>query len=207
MERAAPEVRPTGMMYQRHVRGLVTAGTLCAALAGCGSVVASTNPGGLATAVPASAPQVGCASVNQATVVTVRRAMRLVEPVNGGRLTVTQRQPALVRAFFGELCNAVAHPDAPTTLVNCPADFGTDYTGTFYDGDRVLAAFTYAASGCQRVTVSAAGKTKGTMVYGRAAAAAPHLEADLAAVMGLPPSGVAYPTGSVNPGGPNKAAS
>jgi hypothetical protein len=68
-----------------------------------------------------------------------------------------------------------------------------------------LATFTYAASGCQRVTVTAAGKTQGTMVYGRAAAAAPHLATDLDVILGAQPH-IMQPQGSVNPGGPNVPA-
>jgi hypothetical protein len=206
MERMAPGTRQNGMMGRRQVRELVVAGVVCTALAGCGSVVASNQPGEAATAVPAAAPQVGCASVNQATTATVHRAMRLVEPTNGGTFAVTQRKAALVRALFSDLCHAVAHPYASEPVVHCPADFGTDYMGTFYDGTRVLATFSYAASGCQRVTVTAAGKTQGTMLYGPAAAAAPHLLSDLDAVVGLPRTGVVQPLQPVNPGGPDKPA-
>jgi hypothetical protein len=206
MERMTPGMRPNGMMCQRQVRELLVAGVLCATLAGCGSVVASNQPGDLATAVPAAAPQVGCAGVNQATEATIRRVMRLVEPANGGSFTVTQRKAALVRALFSDVCNAVTHPDTATGLVHCPIELGIDYSGTFYDGARVLATFTYAASGCQRVSITAAGKTRGTMVYGRAAAAAPHLESDLQAALGSRRTGMVQPVVSVNPGGPNKPA-
>jgi hypothetical protein len=206
MERMTPWMRPNGMLGQGQVRGLVVAGVLCAALAGCGSVVASNQPGGLATGAPAATSQVGCASVNQATMATIHRTMRLVQPVAGGTFAVTQRKASLVRALFGDLCNAVTHPYTSKQVIRCPGDFGTSYLGTFYDGTRVLATFTYAASGCQRVTVTAAGKTQGTMVYGRAAAAAPHLVSDLNAAVGLPRIAVLQPAGSVNPGGPNKPA-
>lgn len=206
MERTTPGMRPNGMMCQGQVRGLVVVGVLCAALAGCGSVVASNQPGDLATGVPAAAPRVGCASVNQATMATIHPGMRLVSPVKGSTFTVTQRKADLVRALFSDLCNAVTHPYTSKQVIRCPADFGTDYLGTFYDGTRVLATFTYAASGCQRVTITAAGKTQGTMMYGRAAAAAPHLVSDLDAAVGLPRTGVVQPMGSVNPGGPNRAA-
>jgi hypothetical protein len=206
MERMTPGMRPNGMMCQGQIRGLVVAGVLCAALAGCGSVVASNQPGGVATGVPAAASQVGCASVDQATTATIHRGMGLVEPANSSASTVTQRKAAVVRALFGDLCNAVTHPYTSKQVIRCPADFGASYLGTFYDGTRVLATFTYAASGCQRVTITAAGKTQGTMMYGRAAAAAPHLVSDLDAAVGLPRPGVVQPMGSVNPGGPNKPA-
>jgi hypothetical protein len=198
-------MRPNGMMRQRQVRGLVAVGALCAALAGCGSVVASNQPGDLATAVPAAAPRVGCASVDQATTAIIHRAMRLVPPANG-TFIVTQRKAALVRALFSDMCKAVTHPEASMGLVRCPADLETDYSGTFYGGAQVLATFLYSASGCQWVSISAAGKTQGTVVYGRAAAAAPHLKSDLEAVLGTPQTGVARPMPPVNPGGPNQPA-
>ena len=200
MERMTRRVRQTRMMDPRPPCGLLGtfgvlgSGLLFAALAGCGSVVASSG----AAAAPAAAtpvPQVGCASVNQATAVSIRREMRLMAPVGTNPISSTiYRQAAQVRALFGQLCAAVSHP-APTQLMHCPADFGTTYIGTFYDGSRVLATFTYATSGCERVSVTAAGKTLATMVYGRAAAAAPQLATDLDAIVGTPKPGLMQPQG------------
>jgi hypothetical protein len=210
MERTTRRVRQSRMMDPRLLRGLLGAGLLCAALAGCGSVVASAPPSaGAATAAAAtapaavSAPQVGCASVNQATAVSIRRTMRLA-PVGTNPIN-TYHQPTQVRALFGQLCAAVTHP-APAQVMHCPADFGTGYVGTFYDGSRVLGTFTYTSSGCERVSVTAAGKTLATMVYGRAAAAAPHLAIDLDVILGAQQQHVTQPQGSVNPGGPNVPA-
>ncbi len=198
MERMTRRVRQTRMMDPRPPRGLagllgvrgvravLGAGMLFAALAGCGSVVASSGAAAAPAAAATATPAVGCASVNQATAVSIRREMRLMAPVGTNPISSTiYRQAARVRALFGQLCAAVTHPE-PTRLMECPADFGTTYIGTFYDGSRVLATFTYAASGCQRVSVTAAGKTLATMVYGRAAAAAPQLAAVLAAIVGSP---------------------
>src|ERR1035438_7153783 len=213
MERMTRRVRQSGMMSPRHVHGIVGAGLLCAAVAGCGTVAASTPAAGqaassvsAATASAAAASAVGCASVSQATVVTIHRTMRLVEPAHVGPYTMTQRKPALVRALFSDFCKLVAHPYRSNHAVNCPADFGIDYTGTFYAGHRELATFVYGASGCQTVQVVAAGKSKFTMVFGSTASAAPHLETDMAAVLGLPKSAVSSPGQQINPGGPNKAA-
>jgi hypothetical protein len=180
MERMARRVRRTRMMDQRPLRGragflgILGAGLLFAAVSGCGSVVASDSaaaPAAAAGATATAAPQVGCASVNQATAVSIRRLPHLMTPVD-----------------------------------TKPADIGTEYLGTFYDGSRVLAAFAYAASGCERVSVTAAGKTLSTGVYGRAAAAAPHLATDLAVILGGPKPGTMQPQSSVNPGGPNMSA-
>jgi len=212
MERMARRVRQTRMMVQGPVRrragfleilGILGTGLLFAAVSGCGSVVASDSASAPAAA---AAPAVGCASVNQATAVSIRHLLHLMAPVNskGPQPSTTYRQKAQVRALFGQLCAAVTHP-APNQLMHCPADIGTEYLGTFYDGSRVLAAFAYAASGCEQVSVTAAGKTLSTGVYGRAAAAAPHLATDLAVIVGAKP-GTMQPQGQVNPGGPNKPA-
>jgi len=206
MERMARRVRQTLMMDSRARRGhaglpgvlgvlrVLGAGLACAALAGCGSVVASSAAAAAPAATGSAAPAVGCASVNQATAVSIRREMRLMAPVGTNPISATYHQAAQVRALFGQLCAAVTHP-APTQIMHCPADIGTDFIGTFYDGSRVLATFTYAASGCERVSVTAAGKTLATMVYGRAAAAAPQLATDLAAIVGAPKPGVMQPQG------------
>jgi hypothetical protein len=54
----------------------------------------------------------------------------------------------------------------------------------------VLASFTFARSGCEWVSVTAAGKTMATIMYGPAAAAAPNLGRDLAAIMESPEPGM-----------------
>ena len=186
MERITSCVRPRGMINQRPIRGLATAGLLCAALAGCGTAAAATAAGAMAQpAMPTAAPEVGCASVSQATKVIVERHQLVRQPLNISVPTVTQSNVALVRAVFGDFCAAVNHPVIRSPFHMCPADFGISYSGTFYGGHRVLATFVYEASGCARVSISAAGKTKATLLLGSAAAAAPHLKADLAAVLGV----------------------
>jgi hypothetical protein len=107
----------------------------------------------------------------------------MVEPTRPGALTKTQHNVALVRALFGQFCAAVTHPAAKSTVVRCPANFGVSYLGTFYDGSQPLARFIYGASGCQSVSLTGGGKTQTTVVVGRAAAAAPRLRADMAAVL------------------------
>jgi hypothetical protein len=170
-----------------------------AALAGCGSEVAAPGAAGGPLTTATTPPQVGCASVNQATAVSIRRELRLepqarTNPVS----TTTYHEVTQVRALFGQLCAAVTHP-ARTMLMHCPADIGTEFSGTFYDGSRVLATFTFAAMGCERVSVTAAGKTLATMMYGPAAAAAPHLVTDLVALMGWPKPGMMQPQGTISP--------
>ncbi len=185
----------------------MVAGLLSAAVAGCGTQVATTVNTAAAPATP-TAPAVGCASVSQATDVLVSRSMHLVVPLSGGAQRLTQRNTAKVRALFNDICAAVTHPNTSTGIVHCPADFGVDYVGTFYDGSRSLASFTYGASGCPTVSLTTSGKTKATLMLGNALKAAPHLAADLAAVLGVPKSSLAVPTGAghVNPGGPDRPA-
>ena len=227
MELMARGMRQSSMMSPRQVRGTVLAALLCSALAGCasatssaassaaaGSTAASSAAAGASGAASsgaassgAAAPAagaVGCASVNQATSVTVHRTMHLVEPTRMGALTTTQHNAALVRALFGQFCDAVSHAATAQATVHCPADFGISYSGTFYEGSRTLAKFVYGASGCQTVSITAGGKTQTAMVFGAASAAAPKLRADMAAVLGVPASMLAPPQSQVNPGGPNK---
>jgi hypothetical protein len=166
-----------------------------AGLAGCGSEVASSGAAGGPLATSTTSRQVGCAAVNQATAVSIRRELRPEQPAGTNPVGTTDHEAAQVRALFGQLCAAVTHP-ARTMLMHCPVDMGTEFFGTFYDGSRVLATFTFAAMGCERVSVTAAGKTLATMVYGPAAAAAPHLATDLAAVLGLPKPGMMQPQGT-----------
>jgi hypothetical protein len=130
--------------------------------------------------------------------------MHLVEPTRVGALSKTQNNKAKVRALFGQFCAAVAHASAAKGTVRCPAGFGVSYSGTFYDGSRTLAKFVYGATGCQSVSLTADGKTKTTMVFGAAAAAAPKLQADMAAVLGVPTTVMAQPKSQSGNGGPSK---
>jgi hypothetical protein len=216
MELMTRGVRPSSMMSPRQVRGTVLTVLLCSALAGCGSVTASSAAGSDSTPSPpvasstaaasSSAPATtaavatGCASVNQATSVTVHRTMHLVDPIRVGALSTTQHHAALVRALFGQFCDAIAHAAAARGIVHCPADFGVSYSGTFYDGSLPLARFVYGASGCQTVSLTADGTTKFTTVL----AAAPKLRADMAAVLGEPASMLAPPQSQSGKAAPNK---
>ena len=139
--------------------------------------------------------------------VTVPRTTSIVASGHPGTGATTQRNTALVRALFNDICKVIAHPTAPKRPVACPADFGASYLGTFYDGNRQLATFTYGPSGCQTVHLTVAGKTKVVLIMGATVTAAPRLEADMAAVLGVPKSKLASPVQQVNPGGPMVSAS
>ncbi len=183
--------RPRGTINHR---GLAAAGLLCAALAGCGAAEAATTPpapGADGPQAAGAAPQTGCASVNHATSAIVTRHLLVPEPVKWGTRTYIQRNATMVRALFGDFCGVVAHAGTPQQAAFCAANRdGISYTGTFYDGQRTLATFTYNLTECPRLILTASGKTRGTVVIGKAAAAAPHLKADLAAVLGVPQSQV-----------------
>jgi hypothetical protein len=119
--------------------------------------------------------------------------MHLVEPANSEGLNTTRRDPALARALFRDFCAAVSHPDKPSGVIHCPASVGMSYAGTFYAGSRSLATFVFGASGCQTVSLTAAGQRRSTMLYGTALAAAPRLQADMAQVLGVPKYMVSAP--------------
>ena len=196
MERMTFWARPTGMTMSYRIRGLAATVLLCAGLAGCGTAVASVVPAttshasGAGAPLAAAATQVGCASVDQATSVTVTRAAMVTEAVHAGKVKVTQRSATKVRALFRDFCAALAHAGRPVPADLCAFRLGNSYTGTFYDGQQVLATFDYSQRGCSRLSFTVAGHTRATILIGPAAAAAPHLEADLAAVLGVPVSRV-----------------
>ncbi|HEY6294858.1 MAG TPA: hypothetical protein VIX15_04275 [Streptosporangiaceae bacterium] len=171
---------------------MAAAGLLCGGLAGCGAAAAATSPpaSGVGGVALAAARETGCASVHQASSVTVTRYLLVSEPVNGGTRTYTQRNATKVRALFRDLCAALAHADTREPRFPCTTKFADTYAGTFYDRKRILATFGYSLTGCPRLSLTASGKTRSTFAIGKAAAAAPNLNADLAAVLGVPVSQV-----------------
>ncbi|HEY1622531.1 MAG TPA: hypothetical protein VGG16_01910 [Streptosporangiaceae bacterium] len=193
------------MIEIRQIRGFAVAGLLTAALAGCGTVVATGNTSGSTSGngtsntgtTTSSSTATGCASTSLATKVTVIRAMHLVEPERAKSMQKTQTNAAKVQALFRDFCQAIAHKDTKTAILNCPDQVGLSYGGAFYDGSRLLADYTYGASGCQRVTITApGGKSQAVVVWGTAAAASPNMEADMGKVLGIPKSAVMQPYGS-----------
>jgi hypothetical protein len=160
---------------------LLAAGTVA-----CGTTVASQSGGGTGTntgtGTATLASATGCSSASTATEVTVHRLTGLKIRVHG--VQTTQHDTALVRALFHDLCQVVGHRYVARYAITCPMDTGAMYSGTFYGGTRSLATFVYRSSGCPSVTVAASGKQQSSLVLGTAAAAAPHLSMDMAAVMG-----------------------
>jgi hypothetical protein len=171
------------------------------------STSASTDSSGTAN-TESSTTATGCASVTDTTKVTALRAMHLVEPGRAAALQVTDTDPATAQALFRDFCEVISHKDNATGMISCPNDIGLSYSGTFYDGNRPLADYTYAASGCAVVSLTAStqgAKPESAMVFGTAASAAPGLHADMAKALGLSQTQVFEPYSSqVNPGGPDK---
>jgi hypothetical protein len=172
-----------------HLTGIGAAAVL--AVAGCASARAQAD-------TTADGVWTGCGNAQSPSVVQVRRSVALPEPGWGSwvRLSVTQRSAPLVRRLYDDLCVIVGHPYhlPPGALVNCPADFGLAYTGAFYAAGRKLAGFSYAASGCESITLSVGQQQANTMILGPAAAAEPStFDADFAAVLGVPASTVHMP--------------
>ena len=187
------------MIDKRQIRGFVVAGMITAAVAGCGTTVVAAGSSGNTTGntTTTSGSATGCSSVTLATKVTVIRSTHLVEPERAQALEKTQTDPAKVQALFRQFCQAIAHKDTKTAILNCPDEIGIAYGGAFFDGSRLLADYTYGASGCQRVTVTAPGaKPQSVVVWGTAAAAAPNLVSDMGQVLGVPKSEVAQGYGS-----------
>ena len=214
MELTARPARPIRMMHS--ARGLIVAAALTALVAGCGTTVAGSGSGSgsgsgprtNSSAITTSTTAGACASADEVTKVTVLRAMHLVQPTRMGSLEVTQSNPRIVRALFDDFCQIVTHKDNPG-VVSCPIDIGLSYGGTFYDGSRPLATFTYTASGCEVVTITGASKSakpESSMVFGTAADAAPNLHADMAKALGMAEPQVFRPNSAhVNQGsGPSK---
>jgi len=193
---------------------LLAAGVLAAALAGCGSAVAGAgNNSTTGTATTGTAT--GCASASLATKVTIARSLHMIEPTRLGALSQTQTDPAKVRALFRDFCLVLSHRETVTgRAISCPDAFGLGYKGTFYAGRQVLATYVYTASGCQDVTVTAAGTSQSALVFGSAAKAAPDLEPDMARALGMsvqqafqPYGGIhVYPGGGVAAGGGGAAS-
>jgi hypothetical protein len=165
----------------------------------------ASSPTGAGASAAAVAAAAGCADVSQATSVSVHRVLHLVEPTRLGAQAKTQRDTTLVRALYNQVCAAITHPATIKGTVRCPANLGISYVGTFYHGSQALATFVYNATGCQTASLSAAGQTKVTMMVGSASAAAPKLQSDLAAVLGVPSLAIAQPksgTGTPRDGSP-----
>jgi hypothetical protein len=157
--------------------GLVVLAVVVAA-AGCGGV--STQPNGAWTA---------CGNVTRPSAVQVRRTV----PVrSNGRdaLSVTERRTALVRSLYLDACVIAGHPVHLQSgeATSCPDDFSLGYSGIFYDGRTKIAAFSYAASGCETLTLSVGQQRATTMIVSSKVVLDTQmsLDAALATALGVP---------------------
>jgi len=145
--------------------------------AGCGD--ASTQPNGAWT---------GCGNVARPSVVQVRRSVPPARSVSGV-LLATERRAGVARRLYDDMCVIAGHPPhlPPNAVLNCPADFGLMYRGVFYLRRQTLAVFTYAASGCNALSLSVGGDQANTLICCNkiALVAQPSLDAGLAAMFGV----------------------
>jgi hypothetical protein len=146
---------------------------LVAIMAAGGCAAVRTGPGGAWTA---------CGNVARVTAVQVRRDPLWVP------LPPANPSVAAVRRLYHDFCAIAGHPTdmAPGDIAG-----GTPlYLGVFYAGDRQLATFSYE-SGHLGLFIGPAQVQ--TSIAGSAAAAAPSVDADFAAVLGLSPDAVDNP--------------
>jgi hypothetical protein len=112
--------------------------------------------------------------------------------VSGGLASQRNPEPARPRPSSTRHASViVGHPTTLPPEINCPAAFDLEYEGVFYAGNRKLAAFEYAASGCQSIQLSAGSHQASTVIVGKSAAAVPaSFTADSAAVLRVRPATV-----------------
>ena len=164
--------------------GLVSLVLAAVAASGCGNLC--TQPNGAWTA---------CGSVMRPSAVQVRRTASL-----SGRqaLSVTERRAAVVRRLYFLMCVIAAHPYHLQSgqAISCPDDFGLSYRGAFYDRKTKIAVFSYAASGCESLSLSVGLNQSASLIFGKVTLAAqPSLDAGLATALGIPADAVhQYPS-------------
>jgi hypothetical protein len=143
---------------------------------------------GCSNSAPPGGAWLGCVSAAPPSAVQVRRTAQLRYP-GFQPLLVTQRNRAVVRRWFHDVCDIMGHPYLPPSgsVWSCPADVGLAYEGVFYAGNRRVAVLEYLASGCQGLTLSVGTDQASTMFAGPGAEAANQFDADLAAVLGVRP--------------------
>lgn len=167
--------RHTLMRAMRTVWAGLLGLVLGVAVGGCGSGVTRQSNGAWA----------GCGDVTRPTSVTVQRLQDLNHKFPP--LVVTQSDPQRTRKLYYDFCLIEGHPAGDVGTVDCPADVGLSYLGTFLVDGRRLADFHYWATGCQWILMTVGKQTAKTMIFGKAAAAEPaSFEHDLTAVLGIP---------------------
>jgi hypothetical protein len=92
--------------------------------------------------------------------------------------------------LYLDACVIAGHPVhlQSGAAISCPADFFLSYSGIFYDGRRKIAAFRYAASGCETLTLSVGQQRATTMIVSGKVVLDTQmsLDAALATALGVP---------------------
>ena len=157
--------------------GIAALATVAVVASGCGDV--STQPNGTWR---------GCGNAARPSARPVRRTVRLAAATRQV-LLATERRAAVARRLYDNMCVIVGHPaHLPSgATLSYPADFSLFYRGAFYTGSRALAVFSYAASGCNALSLSVGAGQASTLILGNkvALAAQLSLDAGLATVFGV----------------------
>jgi hypothetical protein len=164
------DVRKAGLL------AIAALATVTVAASGCGKV--STQPHGA---------WAGCGNLARPSVMQVRRTVALARPMRE-ILLATERRAPVVRRLFHDMCVIAAHPAnlPPGATLSCPDDFGLTYSGVFEAGNKTLATFTYHASGCNALSLSAGPNQASSLIWSKAALAVqPSLDAGLATAFGV----------------------
>jgi hypothetical protein len=106
----------------------------------------------------------------------------------GEMLLATERRAPVVRSLYRDMCVIAGHPaHLPRGVtLSCPNDFGLTYTGAFEAGNKTVATFTYNASGCNALSLSAGRNQASSLIWSKAARAVqPSMDAGLASAFGV----------------------
>jgi hypothetical protein len=162
----------------RNMRVAIVPGAIAA-------VVAVMAAGGCAAVgTGAGAAWRACGNVARVTAVQVRR-----DPL-WAPLPPAHPSVAAVRRLFHDFCVIAGHPSGGTVPGSYSAKLTPLYRGVFYAGDKQLATFSYE-SGYLGLFVGPSQVQ--TSIAGSAAAAAPSVGTDFAAVLGLSPEAAYNP--------------
>jgi hypothetical protein len=175
-------------MRRAHLLAIAALAAVTVAASGCGHV--STQSQGATQSHGATQPKgawSGCGNLARPSVMQVRRTVGLARPMRE-ILLATERRAPVVRRLFHDMCVIAGHPAhlPPGVTLSCPDDFGLTYSGVFEAGNRTLATFTYDASGCNALSLSAGPNQASSLIWSKTALAVqPSLDAGLATAFGV----------------------
>ena len=142
-------------------------------LAGCGGGNSQAN-----------GPWNGCGDVSRPDKVVIQSTVSIAGPPS------SLQEPHLAtgasaRALYLDICRTVAVKVTLEGPTSCPNDFGLHYLGRFFDRDRQIASFDWAASGCEYMSLTVSGQTASTYLAGPTSSEPASLEPDLAGILGV----------------------